>query len=132
MASSKKTLTPEELVESHKPKNFKYKYIFNDEEFLNELLSSGYDMSSLDTIDDDHLVEAALSTNFTMYERTIVGKAKEPSILDDGVVISKKMVTKADKKLLGLYVGFFDYNTKHIAIKLHYEKFDIIEIFNLI
>lgn len=132
MASSKETLTPEKLVESHKPKNFKYKYIFNDEEFLNELLSSGYDMSSLDTIDDDHLVEAALSTNFTMYERTIVGKAKEPSILDDGVVISKKMVTKADKKLLGLYVGFFDYNTKHIAIKLHYEKFDIIEIFNLI
>ena len=131
MASSKKTLTPEELVESHKPKNFKYKYIFNDEEFLNELSSSGYDMSSLDTIDDDHLVEAALSTNFTMYERTIVGKAKEPSILDDGVVISKKMVTKADKKLLGLYVGFFDYDTKHIAIKLHYEKFDIIEIFNL-
>ena len=132
MASSKKTLTPEELVESHKPKNFKYKYIFNDEEAQNELSSSGYDMSSLDTIDDDHLVEAALSTNFTMYERTIVGKAKEPSILDDGVVISKKMVTKADKKLLGLYVGFFDYNTKHIAIKLHYEKFDIIEIFNLI
>lgn len=132
MASSKKTLTPEELVESHKPKNFKYKYIFNDEEFLKELSSSGYDMSSLDTIDDDHLVEAALSTNFTMYERTIVGKAKEPSILDNGVVISKKMVTKADKKLLGLYVGFFDYNTKHIAIKLHYEKFDIIEIFNLI
>lgn len=132
MASSKKTLTPEELVESHKPKNFKYKYIFNDEEFLNELSSSGYDMSSLDTIDNDHLVEAALSTNFIMYERTIVGKAKEPSILDDGVVISKKMVTKADKKLLGLYVGFFDYNTKHIAIKLHYEKFDIIEIFNLI
>lgn len=132
MASSKKTLTPEELVESHKPKNFKYKYIFNDEEFLNELSSSGYDMSSLDTIDDDHLVEAALSTNFTMYERTIVGKAKEPSILDNGVVISKKMVTKADKKLLGLYIGFFDYNTKHIAIKLHYEKFDIIEIFNLI
>lgn len=132
MASNKKTLTPEELVESHKPKNFKYKYIFNDEEFLNELLSSGYDMSSLDTIDDDHLVEAALSTNFTMYERTIVGKAKEPSILDNGVVISKKMVTKADKKLLGLYIGFFDYNTKHIAIKLHYEKFDIIEIFNLI
>ncbi len=132
MASSKETLTPEKLVESHKPKNFKYKYIFNDEEFLNELLSSGYDMSSLDTIDDDHLVEAALSTNFTMYERTIVGKAKEPSILDNGVVISKKMVTKADKKLLGLYVGFFDYNTKHIAIKLHYDKFDIIEIFNLI
>lgn len=132
MASSKETLTPEKLVESHKPKNFKYKYIFNDEKFLNDLLSSGYDMSSLDTIDDDHLVEAALSTNFTMYERTIVGKAKEPSILDNGVVISKKMVTKADKKLLGLYIGFFDYNTKHIAIKLHYEKFDIIEIFNLI
>ena len=95
-------------------------------------MNSGYDMSSLDTICNDDLVEKALQSDFTMYEREIVGKAKEPSILDNGVIISKKMVTKADKKLLGLYVGFFDYNSRHIAIKLHYEKFDIIEIFNLV
>ena len=132
MASNKKELTPQELVESHKPKNFKYKYIFNDDQLLADLMNSGYDMSSLDTICNDDLVEKALQSDFTMYEREIVGKAKEPSILDNGVIISKKMVTKADKKLLGLYVGFFDYNSRHIVIKLHYEKFDIIEIFNLV
>lgn len=132
MASGKKQLTPQELVESHKPKNFKYKYIFNDDQLLSDLMNSGYDMSSLDTICDDKLVEKALQADFIMYEREIVGKAKEPSILNDGVIISKKMVTKADKKLLGVYVGFFEYNSRHIAIKLHYEKFDIIEIFNLI
>ena len=132
MASNKKELTPQELVESHKPKNFKYKYIFNDDQLLADLMNSGYDMSSLDTICNDDLVEKALQSDFTMYEREIVGKAKEPSILDNGVIISKKMVTKADKKLLGLCVGFFDYNSRHIAIKLHYEKFDIIEIFNLV
>lgn len=132
MASNKKELTPQELVESHKPKNFKYKYIFNDDQLLADLMNSGYDMSSLDTICNDDLVEKALQSDFTMYEREIVGKAKEPSILDNGVIISKKMVTKADKKLLGLYVGFFDYISRHIAIKLHYEKFDIIEIFNLV
>lgn len=132
MASNKKELTPQELVESHKPKNFKYKYIFNDDQLLADLMNSEYDMSSLDTICNDDLVEKALQSDFTMYEREIVGKAKEPSILDNGVIISKKMVTKADKKLLGLYVGFFDYNSRHIAIKLHYEKFDIIEIFNLV
>lgn len=132
MASGKKQLTPQELVESHKPKNFKYKYIFNDDQLLADLMNSGYDMSSLDTICDDKLVEKALQADFIMYEREVVGKAKEPSILNDGVIISKKMVTKADKKLLGVYVGFFEYNSRHIAIKLHYEKFDIIEIFNLI
>ena len=132
MASNKKELTPQELVESHKPKNFKYKYIFNDDQLLADLMNSEYDMSSLDTICNDDLVEKALQSDFTMYEREIVGKAKEPSILDNGVIISKKMVTKADKKLLGLYVAFFDYNSRHIAIKLHYEKFDIIEIFNLV
>lgn len=132
MASGKKQLTPQELVESHKPKNFKYKYIFNDDQLLSDLMNSGYDMSSLDTICDDKLVEKALQADFIMYEREIVGKAKEPSILNDGIIISKKMVTKADKKLLGVYVGFFEYNSRHIAIKLHYEKFDIIEIFNLI
>lgn len=127
-----KILTVEELVDSHKPKNFKYKYIFTDETLLTELIEKGYDMSTLDTICDDKLVESAINANYTMYERTIVGKAKEPSILDNGVIISKKMVTKADKKLLGVHVGFFEHETRHIAIKLHYERFDIIEIFNLI
>ena len=129
---AKKEITSQELVESHKPKNFKYKYIFTDETLLEDLMNSGYDMSTLDTICDDKLVDAALSTEMKMYERTIIGKAKEPSILDNGVIISKKMVTKADKKLLGVYVGFFHYKSHHVVIKLQYERFDIIEIFILI
>ncbi len=133
MASSKKELTPVELVETHKPKNFKFKYIFNDETLLTELMNDPeFDISSLDTINDDELVEAALATNYTMYERSVVGKAKCPTVLDDGIIISKKMITKADKKLLGVYVGFFDYHSRHVCIKFHYERFDIIEIFNLI
>lgn len=132
MATAKKELTPEELVDTHKPKNFKYKYIFTDDELIADLMTGNYDMSTLDTINDDELVEKALGAEFVMYERTIIGKAKEPSILDNGVIISKKMATKADKKLLGVYVGFFEHTSRHIVIKLHYERFDIIEIFNLI
>ena len=86
---SKKDVSPQDLVESHKPKNFKYKYIFTDESLLKELIDSNYDMSTLDTICDDELVENALNAEMTMYERNIVGKAKEPSILDNGVIISK-------------------------------------------
>lgn len=132
MATAKKELTPEELVDTHKPKNFKYKYIFTDDKLIADLMTGNYDMSTLDTINDDELVEKALGAEFVMYERTIIGKAKEPSILDNGVIISKKMATKADKKLLGVYVGFFEHTSRHIVIKLHYERFDIIEIFNLI
>jgi hypothetical protein len=132
MASSKKIMTPDELVESHKPKNFKYKYIFTDETLLKELLDIGYDVSTLDTICNDKLVEAALSADCKMYERDIIGKAKNPTIMEDGVIISKKMVTKADKKLQGVYLGFFDFNARHMVVKLRYERFDIIEIFNLI
>lgn len=127
-----KELTPQELVDTHKPKNFKFKYIFNDESLLNDLMNSDYDITQLDTICDDELVNAALSAECQMYDNTIIGKAKEPTIMDDGVIVSKKMATKAGKKLLGVYVGFFEYKTKRIVIKLRYEKFDIIEIFNLV
>lgn len=132
MASVKKDLTPQELVESHKPKNFKYKYIFTDEQILSDLMNSDYDITTLDTICDDELVEAALGAEFVRYEREIIGKAKNPTIMDDGIIISKKMATKADKKLIAVYLGFFEHKTKHVVVKLHYEKFDIIEIFNLI
>lgn len=132
MASVKKNVTPQELVETHKPKHFKFKYIFNDDQLIEDLASSEFDMSTLDTINDDELVEAALGADYTMYERDIVGKSNAPTIMDDGIIISKKMITKADKKLLAVYIGFFEYHSKHIAIKFHYERFDILEIFNLI
>ena len=126
-------LTNEQIVESHKPKNFKFKYLFKDDKMFDELMCSEYDITTLDTICNDDLVNAALATDYNEYERTIVGKAKEPTILDNGVIVSKKMVTKADKKLLGVYIGFFDYNdARYVAIKLIYEKFDILEIFSLL
>lgn len=129
----KKEITVQELVETHKPKNFKFKYIFKDEALLQELMSSDYDMGSLDTIEDDKLVEAALSASYIKYESSIVGKAQRPSFLDGGIIISKKMVTKAGKKLLSVGVSNFMYEGYlHIGIKLEYEKFDIIEIFNAI
>ena len=131
--AEKKVKTIGEIVEDHKPKNFKFKYIFKDEEFFKELLKSDYDVTTLDTICDDKLVEAALATHYDLYDSSIVGKAKEPSFLDNGIIISKKMVTKAGKKLLNLGVGYFEYNGyHHIGIKLIYEKFDIVEIFNSI
>lgn len=131
MASKK--LTPAELVESHKPKNFKFKYIFSDPTLITELTDCDYDMFSLDTINDDELVMAALKSHFNSYERTIVGKAKEPSRIDDSIIVSKKMVTKADKKLLALFIGSFEYKgTDYVAIRLHYERFDILEIFIMI
>lgn len=133
MAEKKPEKTIGEIVDDHKPKNFKFKYIFKDEEYFKELLKSEYDVMSLDTICDDKLVEAALQAEYQLYDSSIVGKAKEPSFLDNGIIISKKLVTKAGKKLLNLGVAFFMYNGYHyIGIKLIYEKFDIIEIFNSI
>ncbi len=132
MTTTKKVITPQELVETHKPKNFKFKYIFTDVSLLEELMNSDYDVTSLDTICDDDLVEAALGAECRLYERSIIGKAKEPTVLDDGIIISKKMATKADKKLKGVYLGFFDFHTRHLVVKLRYERFDIIEIFNLV
>ena len=81
----------------------------------------------------DDLVNAALEADFKEYEREIVGKAKEPTFLDDGIIISKHLITKADKKLLKVYIGFFTYNdSRHVAVKFEYERFVIIEVFNLI
>ena len=131
--ATKKQLTPSELVVSHIPKNFKYRYIITDPKFLDTLIEEEFDMSLLDTIKDDSLVVAAMNSDFVEYERTIVGKAKEPSVINEKVIISKKMVTKADKKLLKLLVGYFDHNgLYYVAIKLHYEHFDIIEIFVIV
>lgn len=128
-----KILSAEELVETHKPKKVKFKYIFTDETLLDELLKSKYDMMSLDTINDDKLVEAAMFADYKDYERTIIGKSNEPQFLDNGVVVSKKLVTKADKKLQKVCIGFFIHNDAHyVAIKLIYERFAILEIFSFI
>lgn len=130
---AKKDISPEELVETHKPKNVKFKYIFIDDTLLNDLLVAKYPIDTLDTIGDDKLAEAAMFAEYRDYERTIVGKSNAPVFLDNGIVVSKKLVTKADKKLQKISIGFFIYNDAHyVAIKLIYERFAILEIFSLL
>ena len=126
-----KQVSLSQLIESHRPKYFKHKYIINDEN-LRLLEQEGCDLSSLDTIKNDEITKLAVEADYKEYDRTIIGKAKEPSALDDGIIISKKLVTKADKKLLSLGVGRFHHNeTEYVSIRLRYEQFDIIEIFIL-
>ena len=119
------------LIKSHRPKYFKHKFIMTDEN-LRKLEEESYDLSELDTIKNDELVKCAMDSIYKEYDRTIIGKAKEPTIMEDGIIISKKMVTKADKKLLSLGIGRFEHDgVDYVSIKMHYELFDIIEIFIL-
>lgn len=125
-----KVTQADELVETHKPKNFKFKYYFKGD-ILTELESLGYDILSTDTIKNDQLTNFAYNeVSYDYKERNIIGKAKEPTELEDGIMISKKMVTKADKKLLRIGIGYFTYdNIDYMAIRLEYERFDILELF---
>lgn len=122
-----------DLIKSHRPKYVKYKYIFKDDELLVDLYHTpDFDSSILDTILDDELVQKALECNFHKYERDTIAKAKQPTILDNGIILSKKLITKADKKLEGIYVGTFEFrNILYVSMKFKYEFFDILEIFIL-
>jgi hypothetical protein len=71
-----------QLIESHRPKYFKHKYIINDEN-LRILEQDGYDLSQHDTIKNDEITKLAIEADYKEYDRTIVGKAKEPTPLDD-------------------------------------------------
>ena len=127
---AKQSLPINEIIESHKPKNFKYRFIITDESVYDELQSLQYDLSNLDTINDDELIQEALKADYTWYERDVVKRAKEPTIFENGVILSKKMVTKTDKKLFKIGTGFFEFrNLRYVSIRMVYERFDIIEIF---
>lgn len=127
---AKQSLPVNEIIESHKPKNFKYRFIITDESVYDELQSLQYDLSNLDTINDDELIQEALKADYTWYERDVVKRAKEPTIFENGVILSKKMVTKTDKKLIKIGTGFFEFrNLRYVSIRMVYERFDIIEIF---
>ena len=129
---AKKNMTASELVMSHRPKNYKYRFIMKDDSLIKELEQEQFDFNILDTIDNADLVKEALQADYKMYERTIIGKAKEPTDMGNGIMLSKKMVTKADKKLINLGMGFFEHNNQsYVVIRLFYERFDIIEIFVL-
>ncbi len=130
--AAKAQMTMIELIESHKPKNFKYYFDIKNDESLIELENDHYDLSNLDTIQNPQLIQAAKQATYQYYERTIVAKAKEPSVLENGVMLTKKMATKTDKKLSQVGLGYFTHDeVSYVAVKLCYEKFDIYEIFIL-
>ncbi len=127
-----KALLGDELIKSHLPKNYKY-YIHIKDLTLENEFSDEFDWKLLDTINDSALINLAKETSYQYYERETVSSAKKPTILDKGVILSKKLATKTDKKLQNVGVGFFDYKgLRYVATKLVYERFDIYEIFCLI
>lgn len=124
--------TSSQIVEEHKPKNYKFKYVITDPTLEKELNEAGFDMSTLDTINDNSLVEDALASSFQSYPREVVATSKKPTQIENGVLLFKQMVTKTDKKLLNVQVGFFSHdNLRYACIKFIYERFEIIEIFIL-
>jgi hypothetical protein len=130
MAKEKDSVT--KVIDDHKPKNYKFKYIIKDDTLLKELEDSNYDLSSLDTINDTDLTVAAMNSVFKEYPREVVASSKKPTQIEDGVLLFKQMTTKTDKKLQNVCVGFFSHNDlRYVCIKFVYERFDIIEIFIL-
>ena len=132
-----KVLTGAELINSHRPKKVsKYKFIIKDSELFEELRNDeSFDMKTLDTIKNDDLVNTGYNRDFDLYERDVVARAKEPTTIDEkrGIVVSKQLITKADKKLINVCVNTFDYdNASYVMIKFVYERFDIVEIFLLV
>lgn len=130
MATQKQQKSISEIVDTHKPKNFKYYFDFKHDETLIELEKQGYPLSELDTINNTALINLAKQASYQYYDRDIISHAKEPTVLENGVMIIKKMATKTDRKLQNVGVGFFDANgVSYVAVKLCYELFDIYEIF---
>ena len=124
--------TTSEIINDHKPKRYKFKFIIRDDNLLKELEDVNYDMSSLDTINDTDLTIAALNAVFKEYPREVVASSKKPTQIEEGVLLFKQMTTKTDKKLQNVCVGFFSHdNLRYVCIKFVYERFDIIEIFIL-
>ena len=127
-----KALTGDELIKSHLPKNYKY-FIHIKDKTLEDELSDDFDWNLIDTIDNSEIVNEAMNATYQLYERETVASAKKPTILDDGVILSKKLATKTDKKLINVVVGFFTYDGfRYVSTKLIYERFDIYEVFCLV
>lgn len=129
---AKKELSMSEIIESHKPKNFKYCYIITDNTVFDKLHEEAYELSNLDTIQNDELVQEAVNATYTEHDRETLSHAKRPTILDGNIIMSKEMVTKADKKLKSVGTAFFEYHDiRYMSLRMRYEQFDIIEIFIL-
>ena len=129
MAKPKPSMS--KIIDDARPKHQKYRYVITDDTVYEELAQEGYNLDLLDTIQNDELVHAALAVeDYQEYEREAVSKAKEPTILDNGVILSKQLITKADAKLKKVLVGPFEYNgLRYTVVRFKYERFDIIELF---
>lgn len=127
----------EKFLKTFKPKNFKYKFIFTDEELQEEILrlspvDDSFIEDELDTLKNDALVREAVASEFVSFGNN-VKKAKEPTFIENGVYISKIMVSKTGKALLDVQMSYFVYeNNNYVGIKFVYEKFYILEIFIII
>ena len=73
---AKEKQTPTELVLSHKPKNFKYRFVIKDDALLKSLQEEGFDFDELDTIHDDELVHIAYKRNVSYMNEPLLGKQK--------------------------------------------------------
>ena len=125
-------LTGDELIRCHLPKNYKYCIDIKDKTLEDEFPDS-FDWSILDTLHKPEVFAIAKEAEYKLYERTTVSSAKKPTELANGVVLSKSLATKTDKKLINVGVGFFKHdNDDYVSIKLIYDRFDIYEIFYLI
>ena len=91
---SKLKMNIRELVESHTPTNFKYYINLKREEDLKALETLGYDLDNLNTIRQPDLIKRAIAATYKYYEREVVAHAKRPTIMENGVILNKKMATK--------------------------------------
>lgn len=132
MKKEKPTL--DKFIDAHKPKIYKYKFIFHDDEILSNLQDLNYDMQSLDTINNDTLSNLAIESAISeTYERDVISNSKKPTMFDNGLVLAKKMIPKAGKTLEAIHIKYFEYNdTNYVGIIFKYESFDILEIFIMI
>ena len=127
-----KALPINELIMTHLPKNYKYYIQLKDESMFATLEELKFDIELLDTIRQPELIKIALDASYKYYDREVVAHAKEPTMMENGVILSKKMATKTDKKLSQVGLSFFTHNdVSYVAVKLCYEQFDIYEIFIL-
>lgn len=131
--TEKEIKTLKETVLKCMPKTYKFKYILSKEQI--DVLKDDTSIPCLDTINRPGLVEAALKSTFREFDpSTLIKKAKEPTDLSgevkEGVVISKKMVSKTGKILKSIGISLYKYEDNcYVCFKLDYGLFSIIEIF---
>lgn len=132
--TEKELKTLKDTIEKCLPKTYKFKYVLKPEQ-IEALKKDGFDLEQLDTIRMPGLVDAALKSTFKEFDPSLlIKKAKEPTDLSEdvkeGVVISKKMVTKTGKILKSVGISLYEFEGNgYVCFRLDYDLFYIIEIF---